>query len=223
MAASASHNPLINIATRYKTFIDNKYKGIYNITHSILESGIHKYDIDTVDNNKVGYIGISSTIDNPMFAPISRRKKNHEHVKNNLHIYYLDIESAYQRKGLGTELLLYGICDLYVKDPVYNWITLDDDTNEGINKLSTKHIYVKLGFMPRNETVELVTNSRMKLHGKNALSETRYTTIDHLIGAIVPRQLKKYNANNQKIYKYRRNLTRKKRRTTSTLTRRRNK
>ena len=98
-------------------------------------------------------------------------------------------------KDLWNTLLLYGICDLYKHNPVYTYVALDDDTDPIINKLSMKHIYIKLGFIPRSDLLELHLKSnpfKIKRQGTcSTLSGPElYTTICHLIGAIVPRQMK---------------------------------
>jgi hypothetical protein len=143
----------------------------------------------------VGYVEIAGSLDESIQGPIKRGNRNSNHITNELHIRNLDIEEGYRRKGLGTILLLYGICDLYKSKPVYIDATLDDDTDPIINKLSMKHIYIKLGFIPRNDLLELHLKSnpfKIKRQGtRSTLSgPERYTTIDHLIGAIVPRQMK---------------------------------
>jgi hypothetical protein len=202
MAAAAPNNHLVKnlvkIATDYTEYIKEKYRRLYKFIGPENNPGtpsIYTYTIKTLDDKNVGSVEIVVTLDESIQGPIKRGNRNSNHITNELYIRYLHINPQYQLKGLGTILLLYGICDLYKSKPVYIDVTLDDDTDPIINKLSMKHIYIKLGFIPRNDLLELPFKSnpfKIKRQGtRSTLSgPERYTTIDHLIGAIVPRQMK---------------------------------
>jgi len=57
-----------------------------------------------------------------------------------------------------------------------------------------KHIYTRLGFMPRNDLIQLNLNSKSLQIKRQGMRSTlsgpeRIATIHHLIGALVPKQL----------------------------------
>ena len=195
MAAAASNNPLVQIAEEYTEHITKKFRESgYIIEPTQPAEDIYRYTIKTDDNQDVGHVEIASFVGEQISGPITRRGESF--ISHALKVLYLAIEQDYQRKGLATKLLLYGICDLYARNPVYIGLILDDDTDTNINKLNIKHIYTRLGIMPRNDLVELNLNSpyfKIKRQGTNPMlsGPERYIRIDYLIRRVTPYIIKR--------------------------------
>jgi len=187
---------LVEIAKGYVHDIKRKYEDKYIFIEPIhiegTESG-YKCELKTVDNIEVGYCTIYTGID-----AIKLHTRTGKLIDQNIFsVPWLGINDAFQGEGLGTALLLYAICELYIRYPSVTHITLDDDTSGVQHPLSLKHIYVRMGFLPRDDLVELSNDGRtMKIQTytpnevKGVSGPERITSIYHLIGAMVPKHLK---------------------------------
>jgi hypothetical protein len=181
---AANTHPLKEIAQWYVHAVTRRYENEYTFIESNLNSETgHKYEIQTVDGREVGNCIIYTGNDT---IPSQTRAKT-EHNRNTISVTWLGINNEFLRKGLGTVLLLYGICKLYIRNPVYTYVTLDDDTSGVHSPHDRNHIYTRLGFVLRNGMLELSNNGKTP---KGAIQgPERITTIAHMIGAIVPKMI----------------------------------
>jgi GNAT superfamily N-acetyltransferase len=183
---AANTHPLKEIAQTYVHDVTRRYENEYTFIGPIPNSETgHKYEIQTVDGREVGYCIIYTGNDT---IPSQTRAKT-EHNRNTISVTWLGINKEFLRKGLGTVLLLYGICDLYIRNPVYTHVTLDDDTSDVHSPLDPNHIYRRLGFELRNGMQELSNNGKTSMGA--ILGPERITTIAHMIGAIVPKMIRR--------------------------------
>ena len=153
--------------------------------------------ITTLHGEEVGDIQVSLKKNEDIQVPT----RSGTSIQTNVfHIKWIGINEAHQGKGLATALLLYAICTLYLTFPTYTHITLDDAIMG--NQLSSSHIYIRLGFIPSEGLVEL-SNNGTRMQEVSGVDETRRTTVEHLIGAIVPSKMPKKQGGTRKTRRYR--------------------
>ena len=121
--------------------------GWINLLYKInIEHNDGEIIITLLNPNRVGYIKITS-------GPELVRVNGVETETDTHRISYILIEDAYQGKGLGKRLLLYGICykmfyeELQGHPSVRYWV-LDDDSDNANDP--NKNIYTPLGFEYRD-------------------------------------------------------------------------
>ena len=194
MAAAASHNPLVQIATAYVNYIDTLFsKSNYTIEYPDLtkptEDRLYRFELKH-NSTYVGVIVIAPFLGEGEGA--NRPGPKETRITNVLHIHTLAIDNPkYRRKGLATILILYSICCCYLINDEFAYVTLDDTTDSGVD------IYEKLGFMPLNNT--------------NKQAPEKYTKISELIGVTCRAKLQemqalsnaKMNAGTRKTRRYR--------------------
>jgi len=212
-----SNSTFVINAKNYIRCIKEKYKNDYVFTRPTpvgeKQTG-NRYELKTVDERKVGYC-IIYTGTEPI--PLDTRSRNIRY-RDTFSVSWLGIDEGFLGQGLGTELLLYGICDLYIKHPEVTYIILDDDTSGVHDPLSPNHIYRRIGFQRRDDLVELVNETKSIIviqtdnpnQVKTVSGPEVVATIQHMIGAIVAKMLKKMRCV-QKGGSRRRRLTRRRR------------
>lgn len=214
MAAAASHNPLVDglleIATDYINHI-KAYLHIldYTITQSDLtkpaNDGVYSFKLCHNDT-EIGEIRITPFLESLgeyISGPLKRGREST--ITNVLHIRFLYIHEDYRRMSLATTLILYSICCSYIINQDFGFVTVDDDTASTPQKgLPKNNIYVKLGFKPLHDLVELKFIGKkciITLQGnKSAVTGPGlYTKIPDLIGNIIPKKLQEMQAMNAKM------------------------
>jgi hypothetical protein len=183
-------------AINYIRYVTQKYTGSYKFSdYKLVSDTTYRFIITTPNDEEAGDIQIS--LNNKEVNRGTRSSKPTSH--NVFHINWVGINAEHQHKGLGIALVLYAICTLYLKHTHYTHITLDDAIMG--NQLHPQHIYIKLGFMPQEGLVEL-TNNGSRMQPVKSIGEVRSTTIEHLIGAIVPNYIKSKKGGTRKTRRY---------------------
>jgi ribosomal protein S18 acetylase RimI-like enzyme len=189
-------NSLIEIANKYVNMIQKKRKTYKFIGPTRVEGTTtgNEYKLHTKEGTFVGSCTIYKGTNEPITLSLRKEKIVD---KDTFHISWLGIEETFRRQGLATDLLLYGICELYTHHPDVTYVTLDDDTSGVHSSLDMRNIYLRLGFLPRDNFLELSKNGKKPKIQTDAPNQVkgvsgpeRITSTNHLIGAIVLKHLK---------------------------------
>lgn len=201
MAAAAPNNhlvkKLVKIATDYIKYIKTLFSVFgYDIKEPTQpeEDGVYYFKLLHNKTTEVGVIGIAPFLKYKGEYRIGPLKRGREStITNILHIHSLFIDiPEYRRMGLGTILILYSICHCYIINQDFSRVTVDDDTaSKKSIGLDTTNMYLKLGFFPLLNLVELHFKGKTKiiqLQGRNSSLRDPglIADISYLIGVTVP-------------------------------------
>ena len=108
-------------------------------------------------NNRIGSLVIRIREDMLKTGRLTRNTQDQLH--NTFYISDINVSKPYQGKGVGSLLLIYGMCYLKINNPNIVYVTLDDASK--YRKHMKSNIYGKFGFVTESHTSIYNNNSNL--------------------------------------------------------------